>query len=94
VNPLDLNLRPALAPHVRLKTDPVSGEPVLLFPEGLLILNDTAHEIVHRCDGQTSIAELLKQLNGEFEVDEETLRHDILENLQQLKQRNLILFSE
>ena len=34
---LDLEIaRPALAPHVRLKTDPVSGEPVLLFPEGLL----------------------------------------------------------
>jgi pyrroloquinoline quinone biosynthesis protein D len=94
VSTLDLKLRPILAPHVRLKTDPVSGEPVLLFPEGLLILNETAQEIVSRCDGRKTIAELLAQLIAEFAVDEETLRNDLLENLQQLKQRNLILFSE
>ncbi len=94
MNALDLKLRPALASHVRLKTDPVSGEPVLLFPEGLLILNETAHEIVRRCDGKKTIADLLAELASEFAVDEATLRDDVLENLHQLKQRNLILLSE
>jgi len=72
--------------------DPVTGDPVLLFPEGLLVLNATAHEIVRRCDGQTSIAEMIRQLTDEFDAGEETVRNDILENLTQLRHRNLILF--
>jgi pyrroloquinoline quinone biosynthesis protein D len=90
----DLNLRPALAPHVRLKTDPLTDDPILLYPEGLLVLNDTAHEIVRRCNGQTSVAELLRQLTEEFDAGEDALRHDLFENLEQLRQRNLLLFSK
>jgi pyrroloquinoline quinone biosynthesis protein D len=89
---LDPSQRPTLASHVRLQMDPVTGDPVLLFPEGLLVLNATAHEIVRRCDGQTSIAEMIRQLTDEFDAGEETVRNDILENLTQLRHRNLILF--
>lgn len=88
----DLNLRPRLAAHVRLKIDPVNGEPVLLFPEGLLVLNDTAHEIARRCDGKASIAGLLRQLGEEFDADEDVLRGDLFENLAMLQRRNLIVF--
>lgn len=91
---LDLNLCPLLAPHVRLGVDPVSGDPILLFPEGLLVLNVTAHEIVRRCDGKISIAELIRHLREEFDASEEILRNDLLQNLDQLRRRNLILFSQ
>jgi pyrroloquinoline quinone biosynthesis protein D len=93
VNSPDLNLRPRLAPHVRLQIEPVRGEPVLLFPEGLLILNETAHAIVRRCDGQARIADMVRDLAEEFEVDEAVLRADVLENLDELRQRNLLLLS-
>ena len=89
----DSSQRPQLAPHVRLQIDTVSGEPVLLYPEGILILNSTAHEIVRHCNGQISIAELIHLLAGEFEVDEDVLRHDVQENLEYLRQRNLLLYS-
>jgi pyrroloquinoline quinone biosynthesis protein D len=89
---IDSTLRPVLAAHVRLKVDRVSGDPVLLFPEGLLVLNATAHEIARRCDGGMSIAELIGQLTEEFDADEEVLRNDILENLEQLRRQNLLLF--
>jgi pyrroloquinoline quinone biosynthesis protein D len=92
VSSLDLTLRPSLASHVRLKTDPVTGDPILLFPEGLLVLNATAHEIVSRFNGETSIAEIIAQLTEEFDASEEVLRSDILENLEQLRQQNLLLF--
>jgi pyrroloquinoline quinone biosynthesis protein D len=91
---LDLSQRPILASHVRLQIDSVSGDPVLLFPEGLLVLNATAHEIVRRCNGEISIAELIRQLTEEFDAGEEVLRSDILENLEQLRQRNLIILSK
>jgi pyrroloquinoline quinone biosynthesis protein D len=90
---LDFNSRPSLASHARLKLDPITGEPTLLFPEGLLILNDTAHEIVRRCDGRTTIAEIAHQLAGEFDAEEDVLRADVLENLRALQQKNLLSFS-
>jgi pyrroloquinoline quinone biosynthesis protein D len=90
----DLSLRPILASHVRLKVDSASGDPVLLFPEGLFVLNSTAHEIVQRCDGKTSVAELIRQLAEEFDASAEVLQNDILDNLHQLERRNLILFSK
>ena len=91
--PPDLKLRPKLASHARLRLDPVTSEPVLLFPEGLLVLNSTAHEIVQRCQGGLSIAELIGQLAEEFEVEEEVLQADVLENLEQLRRQNLVVFS-
>jgi len=83
-----------LASHVRLKTDPVSGDPVLLFPEGLLVLNATAHEIVRRCDGESTVAEIIRPLAEEFDAGEEVVRNDVLENLEQLRAQNLLVFLE
>ena len=88
---IDLQSRPALAPHVRLKIDPVSGEPVLLYPEGVLILNDTAHEIVQLCDGATTGAEVLAKLSAQYEVDEATLRDDVVECMADLLKRTLLV---
>ena len=88
---LDLNCRPMLASHVRLKTDPVSGDPILLYPEGVLVLNSTAHDILLLCDGTANGHEILAALSAQFEVDEPTLRTDVVECLTDLLRRNLIL---
>lgn len=88
---IDLHSRPALAPHVRLQVDPVSGNPVLLFSEGVLILNDTAHEIVQRCDGRATVRKIAAQLGAEYEIDEATLQADALECLRDLVGRNLVV---
>jgi pyrroloquinoline quinone biosynthesis protein D len=77
---------------VRLQTDPVSGDPVLLYPEGLLILNLTAHDIVRRCDGVASIADILEQLADEYRAKVEDLRPDVLECLHDLHERQLVTF--
>jgi pyrroloquinoline quinone biosynthesis protein D len=89
---VDLASRPSLAPHARIKIDAASGDPVLLFPEGLLILNSTAYEIVRRCTGEVTVGELLRALGEEFDVEESVLRDDVFENLEQLREKNLILF--
>ena len=56
---IDLHARPALGSRARLQTDPVTGEPVLLYPEGLLQLNETAHAVLSRCDGKTTVGEVV-----------------------------------
>ena len=35
---------------------------MLLYPEGILQLNETAHAIVDRCDGLTSVTEIIAAL--------------------------------
>lgn len=82
---------PRLAPRVRLRIDSVRQEPVLLFPEGLLVLSPTAHEIVSRCDGHTTIESIIRSLGDEFDATEEILREDVLETLTDLLERNLLV---
>ncbi len=89
---VDLDTRPALAPGVRLQADPVSGEPVLLYPEGVLVLNETAHAIAGHCNGQARVREIVEALSCAYEIDESTLSADTLECLADLAERNLIVF--
>ena len=90
---IDLQSRPALAARVRLQLDPVDGQPVLLYPEGLLRLNGTAHEVLTRCDGKATVEGIIAALGEEYEVSAETLRADVLECLAQLQQRQLVTFA-
>jgi pyrroloquinoline quinone biosynthesis protein D len=91
MSPVDLTCRPVLATHVRMKIDNVSGDPVLLFPEGVLILNSTAHEVVGLCDGKATGHEIVSGLAAQYEIDETTLRADVVECLADLLQRNLLI---
>ena len=83
---------PVLARGVRLGDDPASGEPMLLYPEGVLYLSETAHAILRRCDGSNSITDLLAVLAEEYQVEPQTLREDVLDCLSDLYQRKLVAF--
>ena len=65
--------RLGLARGVRLQTDPANGEPILLFPEGVLYLSASANDIVRRCDGQSSALTIISALAAEYDVSPETL---------------------
>lgn len=83
----------SLAPGVRLQTDPATGDDVLLYPEGILILNETAREIVTRCDGKTPIAEIIAALAAEYESPAAELEGDVADCLDDLRRRKLIMFA-
>ena len=87
---IDSHTRPVLERRVRLQIDPVSGEPVLLYPEGLLQLNETAHAVLSRCDGKATVEEIVGSLASEYEVDVETLRADVVECLAQFRERQFV----
>jgi coenzyme PQQ biosynthesis protein PqqD len=89
----EFQLRPALAPRVRLQTDPVTGEPVLLFPEGLLVLNPTAYEIVSRCDGVANVESIVAALAEEYDASAGELANDVAACLSDLRARQLLVFS-
>lgn len=81
--------QPRLARGVRLQADATTGNSVLLFPEGVLELNETAREILTRCDGPT-VREIIQLLAEEYDVDPKTLATDVRETLADLQQRNLV----
>jgi pyrroloquinoline quinone biosynthesis protein D len=83
--------RPRLAKGVRLQMDSITGKSVLLFPEGIIELNETAHEILSCCDGRT-LGEIVQGLAEQYETHFEALAADVRETLSDLHQRKLIEF--
>jgi pyrroloquinoline quinone biosynthesis protein D len=81
--------QPRLARGVRLQTDSKTGYSVLLFPEGVLELNETAQDIVSRCDGRT-VDEIIHTLAEEYDIDPQVLGADVREILSDLQRRRLI----
>jgi len=86
---IDGSAQPRLAHGVRLQTDSKTGNRVLLFPEGVLELNETAQEIVSRCDGRT-VADIVQALAEEYDADPKMLGADVRDTLADLQQRKLI----
>jgi pyrroloquinoline quinone biosynthesis protein D len=56
-------------------------------------LNETAHEVLSRCDGRTTVGEIVAALCAEYEVDADALRADVIECLAQLHRRQLVVFA-
>ena len=83
--------RPSLSKGVRLEIDSTTHKSVLLYPEGIVELNETAHEILSRCDGRT-LHEIISELAEEYEVDSNALAADVLDTLSDLRRRKLIEF--
>ena len=81
--------QPRLARGVRLQTDASTGNSVLLFPEGILELNESAQEILARCDGRT-VTEVIQALADEYDVDPAMLAADVRQTLADLQRRKLI----
>jgi pyrroloquinoline quinone biosynthesis protein D len=81
--------RPSLAKSVRLQRDSSAGKSVLLYPEGIVELNETAHEILSRCDGRT-LGEIVQALAEEYETDAAALAADVREILMALQHRKLV----
>ena len=83
--------QPRLAGGVRLEIDAITGKGVLLFPEGILELNETAQDIITRCDGHT-LREIVLGLAQEYDTDVEILAGDVRETLGDLQRRKLVEF--
>ena len=83
--------RPSLAQGVRLQIDSTTGKNVLLYPEGIVELNETAHAILSRCYGRT-VGEITQALSEEYEADVNAMAADIRDTLSDLKQRKLVEF--
>jgi pyrroloquinoline quinone biosynthesis protein D len=85
---LSLADRPQLRRGVRAGIDPLSGDKVLLVPEGVLFLNETAAAVIQECDGSRSVAEVVQAIS---EVYDNVALEDVITLLQELITQHLLV---
>jgi pyrroloquinoline quinone biosynthesis protein D len=68
--------RPAVARGFRLQWEAAQNAHVLLYPEGMIKLNTSAGEILKRCDGATTIADITADLERAFATS--SLSEDVI----------------
>jgi pyrroloquinoline quinone biosynthesis protein D len=78
---------PSLWRLARLDYDTVRDRPVLLYPEGVVFLNDTGRAILELCDGRRTVAEIAATLGARYEAD---VAGDVAEYLDELAGQELI----
>lgn len=74
---MDEHQVPALANGFRFQWEPAQKSHVLLYPEGMKVLSESAAEIITLIDGKNSIASIVSALEKKFpDVD---LKSDVHE---------------
>ena len=77
--PIGLDAKPRVAGHFRLQWEEVQKAWVLLYPEGMVKLNGSAGEIMHRLDGAKTVQDVVAELERAFETT--GLSQDVLDFL-------------
>jgi len=85
--------RPALARKTRFRRDPLTGQPLLLFPEGVLRLNRSGGAILALCDGQRSVRAIVAGLCERFPSCAEEVARDAEVFLEDLDGRGLLAWN-
>jgi pyrroloquinoline quinone biosynthesis protein D len=67
---------PRIGAGFRLQWEPAQDCHVLLYPEGMVKLNQSGGEILKRCDGQRSVAAIVADLEQAFSAS--GLERDVL----------------
>jgi pyrroloquinoline quinone biosynthesis protein D len=75
---------------VRLQHDPVRGAWALLSPEKVMWPDEISLDILRRCDGTASAAEIVTALAAEYDAEPEMVRTDVMEFLQTWADRRLV----
>lgn len=71
----------------RLDFDRVRQRPVLLYPEGAVLLNDTGAAILELCDGSHTVQEIVTILSERYHTD---VSADVTDYLSGMAERELV----
>ncbi|MDD4932277.1 MAG: pyrroloquinoline quinone biosynthesis peptide chaperone PqqD [Methylacidiphilaceae bacterium] len=85
---------PRLAAKARLRWDALRQKSVLLYPEGVLILNPSAEAILSLCDGRRSVGEIVTELADRYGAEAVALEADVWNFLGELVERGLLHFPD
>ncbi len=82
----------AVNEHFQLQWEEKQNSFVLLYPEGMVQLNQSAGEILNLCDGKHSFKQIVIALEKKFSVD--GLSDDIEEFLKNAMERGWVKYNE
>ena len=66
MNAISTAIQPRIGRGFRLQWEAAQDCHVLLYPEGMVKLNQSAGEILKRCDGQRSLDDVVRDLEATF----------------------------
>jgi len=82
---------PRLAPHMRLRHDPARDIWTVQAPERSFLLDEIAHVVVVRCDGQASLAAIIDGLCTAFsDAPRDVIARDVIVLLQDLADKGVV----
>lgn len=81
---------PGLAPGVRLTFDKARDRWVVLAPERVLVPDETALEILQRCNGSTQVDAIVDELATAYSADRSEIEHDVKDLLASLIEKRIV----
>jgi pyrroloquinoline quinone biosynthesis protein D len=81
---------PALRPGFRFQWEPVQNAHVLLYPEGMVKLNDSASAILAELDGTRTVEQVIARIEQRF-PEAGSLTDDVCEFLADAQSKHWIL---
>ena len=90
MNSASPNRCPRLAKRVRLQTDAVSGNSILLDQEVVIVLNQSGYEILRLCDGTHTLSEIIRELETQYQAAKSILSQEVLQYIESISQKGLI----
>lgn len=81
---------PRLAPGVRLHFDRVRNAWVLLGPERVIETEGPASEILRRCDGSRTTAQIVDELAAVYNADRAQIARDVIDMLAELLAKRML----
>ena len=87
----ELPARPRLAPGVRLHFDAKREAWVLLGPERVIEMEGPASEILRRCDGTRTVAQIVDELAALYTADRAEIADDVRDMLTELTTKRMVV---
>lgn len=85
-----LEARPSLPSHVRIQFDPIRQATSVLAPEKVFWPNEISLDILRKCSGNRTVAEIIAELATEYEADPADISGDIISFLQEWSDNLLV----
>ena len=81
---------PRLPRHVKFRFDQARDAWVVLAPEKVFMPDEIAVEILKRCNGSTTLRDIIDDLAKTFEAERDTVATDVVALLQDLADKGII----